>query len=476
VEAHGAGLVTRQQLPFNGLSAIETFPATAEDIQLVPNSLLIDGNLATTAGLDVGFGPSAAGDRNPRHVGAAFADAVTPVNTLYVWFDRTLSTEVASALAASVAVYRSDDNRNWTAVPVVAPPFASPFANRIEVTITQTQAQYVKVVLVPLAVGVTTDVTYRDLFVTELQLFLSLPASQVPTHQTIGGVVATGTARTVFLREPELVWDLTGTVGRQRDGPTTYSVMNGLSSTQRLSRTVAANERVARVDENLGLTHDGNWQWSAGLVWKPVPTAYGTLTYAGYSKDHGDLQNSVSALGRADWYDGISTQGNVSVARVSNPDRTTDSFDASGRVQLTPNPWVSVAGSAQYNRSFTTSLTLGDVFAQYLRVDGSLTLTPVPALTATGTVSRLVLSSRPTTFGTVELNYYPLRGDLQFNFTYSRTFDTANELTSEYWIPSIRWNVSRVISLRSSYTYSTNEVPVLSLVSRVFLISLLVAL
>jgi hypothetical protein len=243
-----------------------------------------------------------------------------------------------------------------------------------------------------------------------------------------------------------------------------------------VSRTVALTERIARVDENLGLTHEGNWLWNASLLWKPVPTAYGTLSYSGYSKDGGDLQNGIAVLGRADWYDGISTQANASVARVTNTDRTTDSFDASGRISLTPNPWVTVAADAQYDRSFTTSLTLGDVFAQYLKVDGSLTLSPAPALTATAIVSRIVFGTRPTTLGTLELNYYPLRGDLQFNFTYSKTFDTATQLTTEYYVPSVRWNVSREVSLRSSYTYATNDVPVLKLVSRVFLITLLVAL
>ncbi len=186
------GYVTRQQLPFSGLSAVETFPATAVDIQLAPNPLLIDGNTTATAGINVGFGPTESGDRDARHVGAGFADAVTPVNTIYVWLDRSLPPAVGSALVGSMAVYRSDDNRNWTPVAVVSPPVMSQFANRIEVTIAQTQASYLKVTLLPLAVGVTTDAAYRELFVTEIQLLLVLPASQVPSRQMLRGASRDG--------------------------------------------------------------------------------------------------------------------------------------------------------------------------------------------------------------------------------------------------------------------------------------------
>ncbi len=475
-EQHGDGLVSKQQLPFSGLSGIETFGTTPQDIELQPNALLIDGNTTAAAGVNVGFGPSQAGDRDPRDVGAGFADAITPVNTIYVWFDKSLPASVATALANSMAVWAGNDNRHWSPVAVVAPPAPSPFANRIEISIVQTQARYLKVSLVPLEIGVTTDPAYRDVFVTELQLLLVLPASQVPTRQTLRGASATGTARTILLREPALTWDATGTVAREVGGPTTYTIVNGLSLTQRLTRALVASARGARVDEDLGVEHEGIWQWNAGLVWKPVPAAYGSLAYSGYSKNTGEVQNAMTALARADWYDGVSTQASASVSRTEDPDRTTDAFQTTGRVSLTPNPWITVTTGGQYQRSFTTSIKNGDVFQQYGRADASLSVSPVPAASATGTIARIIMGPRPTTLGTLQLSYFPLRGDLQISFAYSKTLDTAAQLTTETFIPALRWNLSREISLRSAYTYVRNDAPVMLLVTRSFETSLLISL
>ena len=43
--------------------------------------------------------------------------------------------------------------------------------NRFEISVPDTQARYLKVVTKPLPVGITTDPTYTDVFVTELTLF-----------------------------------------------------------------------------------------------------------------------------------------------------------------------------------------------------------------------------------------------------------------------------------------------------------------
>ncbi len=157
-------------------------------------------------------------------------------------------------------------------------------------------------------------------------------------------------------------------------------------------------------------------------------------------------------------------------------DRSTQAFQASGRASLTPNPWLTVTGGGLYQRSFTSSLRNGDVFSQYARVDASLSLSPAPALSGTGTIARVLIAQRPTTLGTLQVNYFPLRGDLQLTFAYSRTLDTTAQLTTESFVPALRWNLTREVSLRSSYTYLRNDAPALLLVSRAFEITLLVSL
>jgi hypothetical protein len=487
--------VTRQQFPAAGLSGIEVFPATAEDIVLTPNPQLVDGNTTVGASVNVGFGPSAAGDRDRRDVGARFADQVTPVTTIHVWVDKRLPAEVGSALAASMQVYRSADNRAWTAVPLSAPPVVSAFENRIEITIPEVQASHLKVTLQPLALGVTTDPAYRSILVTEIRFLLVLPASEVDTQQSSTGFSTTGSARTTILRVPDLTWDLTASVaGGTETDVTTWSLLNGLSLAHPLSPRLATNARVARTDYDSGRGREASTNWSAGLIGRPYPTAYWTVTYSGsrFQRNVVDpsslvpgatvsyvgettLSNAISALGRADWYDGISTQGNVGASLVTRGGRDTRALNANASLSLTPNPVATLTLGGAYTLSETISPDQ-ESRAEFLRVEAGLALYPTPALSATGTVSRVVVGDRPTTLATVQVNYFPLRGDLQLSCSYQRTLDTEAGTLTDLLAPSLRWNLRRGASLTGTYTYLKAEAPVQTLVSRAVGVALLIAL
>lgn len=490
ISAQGGGTIARQQAPVAGLSGVEALPATALDIALAPNPLVIDGNTSATAGVDVGFGTSALGDRNARDVGARFADVVTPVNTLYVWFDRPLTPAVGGALAASVAVYRSDDNQRWTPIDLDRnrPPVVSPFENRIEITVAQVQARYLKVALAPLALGVTTDSAYRNLLVTELQLLLVLPAALVPRNQTTYTATANVTARTALLQGPDLAHDVQASVARQSEGVTTYAVVNGLSLAQRLTRTIVANARGARQDQDAGRGHEGIWLWSAAVTGNPYPTAYWSVNYSGTANDRDQtVAHSLTALGRADLYEGISTQVNGTASFLTQAEqtlpsgivqgeRTASTGQAGATASFTPNRFVTLTTGVLYSRSVAFTPETGDVVTDFGRADASLSLTPAPALSAAGTVSRVFLGARPTTLATLQLNYFPLRGELQLSFAYSKTLDTTADATAESWGPSLRWNVRRGVALTSSYTVLENAAPAQTLRSRVLSANLLVTL
>jgi hypothetical protein len=472
------GTVARPQAPVTGLSGVEALPATALDIALTPNPLLVDGNTTATAGVDVGSGPGALGDRNARDVGARFADLVTPVNTFYLWFDRRPAPEVGQALIGSLTVYRSDDNQRWTAVPLERPAVLSPFENRIELTTAQVQARFLKVAILPLAPGVTTDPSFRSLFVTELQFLLVLPASLVPPTQTTFAGSANVSARTTLVQGPDIAHDVQASVARQSQTSFTfYSVVNGLSIAQKLGETLAAAARVARQDQDAGRGHEGTFTWTASLTGTPYPTASWTLNYSGTATNRdASIGHSVTALARADLYEGISVQANGGGSIVSQRDRTARAGQGGGTLSLTPHRFVTVTTGLLYSRSVASSAETGDVLSEFARADASLSLTPAPALSASGTVTRVFLGARPTTLATLQLNYFPLRGDLQLAFAYSRTLDTSADATTENWGPSLRWNIRRGIAVTSSYTVLENAAPVQTLASRVAAVNLLVTL
>ncbi len=304
------GLVPVPQLPSAGLSLVEAFPAVPQTDTLVQNPALIDGNLTANASINLGFSVALAGDTNLRDLGLQFADPSTAVNTLYVWVDRQLPVEIAGAF--SWAAYRSDDNVTWTQVNVVGPVAFSAFQNRFEITIDQTRARYLKVLTRPLAAAVTPDRRFTDIFVTELQAFLIVPAQSVRGNTSTTSHTATGAYRQVLLANPQLAYDFSGVLAGGTGG-TSYAVQNGLSLDRPFARVFALSARVTRQDTGQRPpgqpgTHSGLFQYSASVVGRPLPTLSDSLTYSGQyvQTRHGyNALNSVTFVNRAQLYRGL---------------------------------------------------------------------------------------------------------------------------------------------------------------------------
>ncbi len=165
-----------QRQPVAGLSIVETFPATPILVTLSPNAALVDGDVTTKAGVNLG---TAAGvpPIAYRDLGAQLQDAVTPVSAIHVSLDGALPPELVDDLAWDA--YRSDDNLEWTPVALAGAVVFDDVHSRFEIPISRTQARYLKVVTRPLPVGATSDPLYREIFVTELQLFDLVPVATV---------------------------------------------------------------------------------------------------------------------------------------------------------------------------------------------------------------------------------------------------------------------------------------------------------
>lgn len=454
-QARGVGgTVSRQQLPVTGLSAVLAAPATSVNATLQPNPALLDGNTSASAAVNLGWGLAALGDHDGREVGGRFADLVTDVNTFYVFFDRRLTAEVGNAVATSAQVWLSDDNARWTGpLPGASARFDPQIDNRIEVTIAQRRARYLKVTLQPLVTGVTVDTAYRDLFVTEVQFLLVLPVEQVPRRDSTVSLSATGIAKSILLTSPELAYDVAGTVTRQTNPAlTSYTLVNGLSVARKLTRTLAASARGARQDVNDGSEHVGTWQWNGALTWNPLATAFTSVTYNGSRNDKDQTMHALSALGRADWYEGITSQASGTGSITTQGLRVSRSGQATGTTSFSPNPYVTLSVGGLYSRTLVNDPDAGDTLTRYGRVDGTISLYPAPALTASGSVSRVFLGDRPTTFASLQGSFSPLRSDLQLSVSYSKTLDTEAQSTTELLAPSLRWNIRSGVSLTVAYT------------------------
>jgi hypothetical protein len=477
----GTGTISQQQNPVAGLSLTEVFPSEPGTDTLLPNPALIDGNLVVSAAVNIGYAPTLAGDDNRRDLGVQFADLVTPVNSIQVWVDKRLPPELS--IAYTWTAYQSDDNKNWTALSITGPVVFSPFQNRFEIPIRQTQARYLKVVTRPLPAGLSVDAAFANVFVTEMQVFLVRSAESVPRERASSGALLNATASTLLWRAANLNWDLSA-IGELRTTPSvsTWSLLNTFTASQWLARGLQLNERLSRQDGDDGLGHYGQTDWSAGLLWRPLPTFSGSLIYTGqfidarprldvdtgkYIIEPVGFTHSISSLARADLYEGISALLNVTGTLQNAYDGTnlwTGSVNAT--LAITPNPWVAFTVGWLSTLNILQLPQEPGVTSTTGRIEGTVTLRPTNAISAIGTITRIVTGGPATTLGTLQLNYSPLRGDLQFSVSYSRTFDTAAQSTNEIFTPGLRWNVRPGIQVNAFYILLNSSAPVSQLNSR----------
>ena len=313
-EAPGqVGTVSLQRSPVAGLSLVEPFGSVPESDTLQPNPAVIDGNLAASTGMNIGFAPTLAGDTSLREVGSQLSDATQPVNTLHVWVNRALPAAVSAAYSWSV--YRSDDNLTWAPVPIVRGVVFGVAANRFEITIEEIRARYVKVAVAPLSPSVAADPTLQNVLVTELQSFLVVPAAAVLGRTTSLRDSAAGTISTRILSSPRLRHDLAFTTSRETSSPASWLLTNGLSLSHRLTRIVGVSARAARSDSSSGDTHVGQWLYSGSVTAEPTPTLSSVLSLSGTvtQADVGTtVSNGASAFARARLYEGVEANSNLS--------------------------------------------------------------------------------------------------------------------------------------------------------------------
>ncbi len=361
VTARGSGgTVSTSQRPISGLSVVEVFPAVPTRVTLAPNSALVDGVTSASAGLNLGYsGTSPTGERPLRDLGAEFADAVTPVNALYVYVDRTLPDEVAASFTWTV--YQSEDNLDWTQVGGTLVGLFDPLLSRFEISIERTAARYLKVVTRPLAPSVAIGPQYSEIFVTELQLSLVVPAQEaVGRSSTLGGNL-NATTKFRILDRPglSLTYDLsTLFTHSSASSRVSYSVTNGLSAARRLGRTVSTSGRFERNDSDVGQGHLAGNRWSATLAYDPFPTFGASLLYGGQLnqlKSGNSISQTVGAAARADLYQGIATSANVTYG-IGHDETGRDSRTKSvaATATITPNRYLSLAGSAGVSDSKLT--------------------------------------------------------------------------------------------------------------------------
>ncbi len=477
----GAGTVTTQVSPLSGLSLIEAFTDLPAIDALQSNTAVIDGNPTASAGINIGFSPRIAGDNQSRDIGFGFADNTSEMNTIYVFVDKNLPGNVWGAF--SWAVYKSDDNQNWTVVDGAPSVTFGTFQNRFEITLpAQTGARFIKVVTKPLDPAVTSDPQFSDIFATEMQGFLIVPASEVKTRSESTTSIINASAKTKILDSPNLSHDFSLFLTHASpQGLTTYFLTNGLSLDRKLSRVFAVNARAAREDSELSTGHVGSFVYSASLAAIPLATLSNSVVFSGRQdkKSTGTSNtNSVTIFNKATLYQGIDAYLGLGM-----------NFGKQETGQGTNGKLVNFGATFVPHRAMTLNLTYvystsnqsgGDLpssKSKNNRAEASISYTPVRAMYLFCSVSRTTTEGLSKTLANYGLNFSPFPdGDLQFHFAYTENVGPSNEGTTRLISPTLRWNIRSGAYLDVSYTLSQTRSAVESSDSRTINASLKVTL
>lgn len=461
----GTGMVDRQLLPFSGLASL-TGPGqqyvVPETATLGGFPLLVDGNLGSSAGIDLGPQP---GLQAKRNFGFDFQDPQTAVNRVLVWVATSNGQRLPDAIARQYTwtVYQSQDNLAWTPVSSVTGLTLDPFQNRFEIKFAPVATRYLKVVAAPLdpaqvPPGIIGFTTSFNLFVTEIQAFDEVPASSVQKNSTVLSQMLNTDVKVRLTDTPALYYDgsffLTSSLP---DGFTKWTVSNALMAEHRFNDWLSGSARGAREDSEEPKGHRGAFVYSALLRLTPLPTLSDTITYSGRRESFQGKTSGADALfisNTAELYRGVNlnASGGLSLSSTDSGARIR-AYNALFGVNLKPRGDLSLNANYSWNSSLAIGAGISDTSISTQREDIGLTYRPFTTLYLTSSFSLLQQSGQAgTTFQNYGINWSPFPdGTLQFNFAYSENLASLNQQKSKMLTPGLTWKITPRTTLDASY-------------------------
>lgn len=455
------GEVSFQISPFAGLSIINI---TDSPITLDPNPAIIDGNTTTSAGINIGLPPLGGDTTSLRQVGLDFL-VPTEVNSLFLWVDRDLSsaTNILTFFFSSIHIYESSDNLTWTPVAPISVSLGQ-FQNRFEIGLTNPATKrYIKVVTLPLNIGIPGASSFPNIFITELQAFIKKSAAQVKGRTTKLTHILNIDSRARILDIPTLFYEFSYFLDKTDPGQTTYTVSNGFSVNHTFNPIFSGSARVAREDG----TEEGKKRWAyvynASIVATPLRTLRHNLIYSGRIEEidgKSTKNNSIFLQNNATLYKGIDINlgGGFNFSTLEtgqNQQNTIINFGAS----IVPHRTMTITliySDTTTNQSggslpsTSTSTRRGDLSVAYRPFETLYLFTSWEILAEKG--------QKIQTTQNYGLNWSPFpEGTLQFNFSYNESILSESNQKSRLITPSLRWNITSRSYLDLSYQYIHNS-------------------
>jgi len=439
-----------------GLSSLDDTPEDGPALSF--NLALIDGNRQVSAGIDLGLD----GDQTTlANIGIDFGFPDT-VDTIHLYVDRALPVTVSGSFSWDIYVSSENtDTGSWTLHATVFPAPFGVFENRFEISFPSVETQFIKVVTRPLSSAVTLDPDFRNIFVTEMEAFI-----------TISGEVNrfTNKEHTYNLALQGKVSEKT-TLGyslsfrNASSEPPSFERIRWINTADAVhvfNKVFTGSVSLTREDESetlvqMGLQDEKNtvrYEYTASVRAVYLDTLRQRLSYRGtyVEEDFRTGQtNSINLRTSADIYKDWSAFLDLGYIwdRLDETGRRNSKFGRIGS-DLVPNKKLRIS----LNYQVTETEVKNGVEISELSKRGDLLVFFVPTYTLSFS-GRWTLQDRErstvvTQNYSASWNPFP-GGELQFLFFYNERLRSSGNQRDTTISPGIRWNISRHFQWEITY-------------------------
>ena len=461
------GFVENPLLRSAGLSSLDNTPEDGPALSV--NDALIDGNTIASAGLEIGT----AGDQTQQvNIGLdlGFPQAV---DQIWISVDRQLDTFVANSF--SWAVYTSPDNTDlstWTLVATVSPATFPTFDNRFEIIFPAVNTRFIKVVTRPLSPTVPGAANFTNIFVTEMQAFVTQTGTSATTETSV-------TDHNYILNLRGRLSDRTvvnyNLLYNQQDNDPDNDQRTQFTNSVYLNHTFnyvfSANVNGQRSDSSVLDEDRTNYDYGASLRAAWLRTFDQILTYTGRYED-GDIgtahQNSILLRSNAILYRGWSAFVDLGYTEeeIFSGETITGRFIRPG-TSMQPHPTLDLNLNFQFRRNEQSGTDIGPTDES--KWDVQAFYTPFSNLSFFAKLNGIHRDGDSDVFQQYTANWSPFPdGDLQFFLTYNEILISENNQRQTIVGPGLKWRIGRHINLDMTYNWSTNDSDIQKVESNIF--------
>ena len=439
VESQGTGEILIPVLPVGGLFALDDTP---DEGLLASLPALVDGNTLVGTAVNLGLVPPA-GDDRPRNFGVDLG-LERDVNVFRVWVDRDLPFEIASTF--SWEIWTSPDARFWSRAAVVPIAPFGPFDNRFELRFPDVLARYIKVVARPLAPTVPDASSYPSILVTELEPLSSRPTNDFENERSDTRTLAQANSRLRILDRPDLFYETTYYLVTSSNGPTSWTLSNGLSVRHQFNEVWGVSGRVARED---GLDQDRDrtgYVYSGAVTAVPLEKLRHSLIVSGVLDDtggfktqnHGVILNTTALV-----YQGVDLNFLFGKSYSETFEFASDAVLVGAGATLIPHPTVTMTLRFD-NRDATISReSVPDETDRTRSGEAGVAYSPLPSVYLFASRRKEERTREGArTVDAFAFSWSPFPGGaLQVSVSYNETrYSDRNEI-SKIFVPFVRWNI-----------------------------------